>query len=808
MSEVFPAFDDDNLSSEDLEILQAFEEKNEWSATSTADEPRSAPAVPVLPQVELADEAAQDWLAVFLTEADEDIAKMRRVLSQLELETPPQPAHFVPLQRLAHKIRGAAGAIDCHGIAAITQHVEATAEEVAHGQVVPARALPVLRQALTVMEAALQQLASSGHEGLLPLQELVSDFQNVPGQAAARAKPSADVGAAPTMERGQDTPTSGPAHIPNTPFMPFIRVDGRRVSQVIHYSEQALESRAPLVIAQENFETAMQDLRTAQLRLRQLQSQLSTLFADGQSLAHTLEELPSSSLASRVLQASRQAHQGRPLGDGYGGQQANYLPSDSDKQLTRSAFSGFNDKLDIESYTEKDMLVRSLTEAMNDVTTATERVDAAFKALSIREQESMARGTALRNAVFLLRLVPLKTLVSRLQRAVSTSALPIEFEVRGEETEVDQSILDALAHPLSQMLRTCLADTSFVPEGVTAPRIWLHAQSMGNEVALEIGFSIPVNGGALEAIRTPMLRLNGTYTLRRNNAGGISFLLRLPRSHGTTQCLTVRVGSQQLLVPFSQVLSIEELRPDAVRPDLLYHLADLLNFPRAAGPSPRVRPLLLLALDASVRLHVGVLVDEVLGETEPVVKPLPCYLQRPGLTGVAIDGHGKALLMLDLPELMRLYRQQQPMRSIQHVSHPHPTTTASTLLNGAHAEAHRILVADDSVSLRRSISQTLRHAHYAVTEARDGMEALELLLGNPPEVCLLDIEMPNLNGFDLLSILNRHPDLAHVKIAMLTSRSSEKHMRRARELGAHAYLIKPCAQTTLLETVQSLLRLL
>jgi len=70
---------------------------------------------------------------------------------------------------------------------------------------------------------------------------------------------------------------------------------------------------------------------------------------------------------------------------------------------------------------------------------------------------------------------------------------------------------------------------------------------------------------------------------------------------------------------------------------------------------------------------------------------------------------------------------------------------------------------------------------------------------------LLDIEMPNLNGYDLLSIIRAHPELAQVKIVMLTSRSSEKHQSRAQDLGAHAYLTKPCPQDTLLETIQSLL---
>jgi chemosensory pili system protein ChpA (sensor histidine kinase/response regulator) len=117
-----------------------------------------------------------------------------------------------------------------------------------------------------------------------------------------------------------------------------------------------------------------------------------------------------------------------------------------------------------------------------------------------------------------------------------------------------------------------------------------------------------------------------------------------------------------------------------------------------------------------------------------------------------------------------------------------------------------VLIADDSLSIRQSVSQILSHAGYSVLEAHDGMEALEKLLEEPPDVLLLDIEMPNLNGYDLLNILHGRSEFAQLKIVMLTSRSSQKHQRRAFDLGVSAYLIKPCPHDTLLETLQNVLR--
>lgn len=117
-----------------------------------------------------------------------------------------------------------------------------------------------------------------------------------------------------------------------------------------------------------------------------------------------------------------------------------------------------------------------------------------------------------------------------------------------------------------------------------------------------------------------------------------------------------------------------------------------------------------------------------------------------------------------------------------------------------------VIVADDSVSIRQSLHQSLTHADYQAFDARDGIQALELLQQHVPDALILDVEMPNLNGYDVLSRMHTYPELAGVKIVMLTSRFTEKHQARAKELGAHAYLTKPCAPETLLETLERLLR--
>jgi chemosensory pili system protein ChpA (sensor histidine kinase/response regulator) len=307
-----------------------------------------------------------------------------------------------------------------------------------------------------------------------------------------------------------------------------------------------------------------------------------------------------------------------------------------------------------------------------------------------------------------------------------------------------------------------------------------------------VGFSMAVNGGALDEVQEAIRRLNGSISARRNASGGVSFNLRLPRSQGSVQGLLVRVGSYHVMVPFSQVQRIDDGRQNLPEPPT--SLNTLLGFPTDQASPATLQPVLILQPGLT---PPAVQVDEVLGEVKLVVKLLSPHLQRRGIAGTAIDGMGNVLLMVDLPELVR-YREGQLPAAKTAVARSDRKPRSGQMQPS-------ILVADDSVYIRQSLLQTLSRAGYQVMEAHDGIEAIEILLTHPPDVLVLDIEMPNLNGYDLLSIIRAHPELAQVKIVMLTSRSSERHQARAHDLGAHAYLTKPCPQDTLLETIRSLL---
>src|SRR5579859_398104 len=769
MNDVDPPFDESELSAEDLAILRAFDSMEDWQPASSTP-PLSGTTPHGASSTSLPDEyderSSDEMLLLFVSEVEEDLARMRTALLQLDQEDQIDPARFVALKRVAHKVRGTAGALDYHNMATIAHDIELIVQQITEGQLFPLMGVNGLIKAVEALELSLQNITMDGKEGDAPLVDLEVALAalNIPLQPT-----EPDMVSAPLPSIADDGLASIPSQLLSTLSPAFIRVDPRRVEHLIQDSELLAELRPPLENAQAEVTIALQELFAAQERLRQLQSMLSSLFSPNHSPL-MLAEPTFSSLIARILNEP--------------GQRNDFLRKNrSQPHSSRAADPSLWDELDIEHYNEKDLLFRALNEAISDVLLASARVPASFAPLNTRLQEYIAQASEVRSDALLLRLAPLSILIPRLERAISAMA-QVDFEVRGEDTEVDQDILELLATPLLQMVRTCIADTfSSQDMGKQPFRIWLSAHGIGNEITIEIGFSMTVRGGALEIIREPIQRLNGAYSLQRNASGGVSFYLRFPRSHGTSLCLLVRSGTQHLIVPFSQVQRIGDSAREQL--DFFYNLRELLGFPEDSTTPPRLQPVLILPREAPSRALAGVAVDEVLDAVELVVKPLKSYMQRPGITGAAIDGNGSVLLMLDLFELVR--------------------TSPAPPQPGQAQRQMRILVADDSVSLRQSLVQTLSRANYRAMEARDGMEALEQLLQTTPDLFLLDVEMPNLNGYDLLSIMGLYPELASVKIVMLTSRSSERHRQRAHELGAHAYLTKPCDQDTLLATIQRLL---
>lgn len=813
-----PSFDENELTTEDLAVLKAFDDIESWPTDNKANSKESAGTTSgehnIKAETEVDMDVGAEMLIIFLEEAAEDTAKMRQAAGQLAQEKQLPTARFTVFQRSGHKLRGTAGAVGYLIMSTAAEHIEIIAEQVLKQGIKPSTGLEAITQAIAVLESCQNYLVEEGQEpdtpelltaleatyrrlgitlttaapntaALQAQQDEISNKVTIPLELAGAFQATID----PAVSHADRRLESGSHQADSYPL--FIHIENRRFEKLLHHTGQLIEMHAALESAQRDVKAALQAQQAAQNRLQQLEQSFTNVLQ--QKPATQIQEgTTSSSLIARILSDT---YQEKP----HNRRHRNRLP------IQTPQTEGSWDELDLEHYSEQDLLLQALREAINQLAVCSARVNTANTTLQIVQQEYMARAAVIRDDTQMMRLTPLSTLVPRLQRVIAASALAqqykVDFEVIGDTLEIDREILEALSPPLLHMLQTCISDTYVIQEKQAETyHIWLHAHARGNDITIEIGFSMPVMGGTLEILRAPLQRLNGTINLQRNASGGVSFHLSIPRSHGAVQCLLIRCGDQQLITPITQVQRVSIYGQEQL--DHCYQLKDLLDLAdssKSAMLRAATQPIMII--QSSSNKTVGILVDEILNEQDLTVKPLPSYLRRPGITESAITGQGDTLLMLDLPELIRNYLRRAIPRNGQGVEKNNGSDDPQKRSH----RIPRILVADDSAYLRQAVLQTLRQGNYEVTEARDGMEAIEQLLENTPDIFLLDIEMPNLNGYDVLNIIREYPELAQVKTIMLTSRTSDKHIQRARELGAQSYLIKPCPEFTLLNTIQKFL---
>ena len=286
MSEELQAFDENELSADDLAVLQAFAARETWNAGSSA--PPGSSASPMTQELAIwpkpfsleqqsFDEAADDMIALFVSEADEDITKMRRILSMLEQDDHIDPTRFVMLQRVGHKIRGTAGAVGCEIMATLAHYIEVIAEQLINGMLFPVMGVNALAKAISAQEGALLNIIANDKGNDAPLVELEAALKNLNIDLQAPIISQENGLVAPLHEEVVPLPIS--TKQPHPSSSTFIQVDARRIERLVLHSEQLAGLRAPLESAQAEAETALQELYAAQARLKQVQPMFSSLLA-------------------------------------------------------------------------------------------------------------------------------------------------------------------------------------------------------------------------------------------------------------------------------------------------------------------------------------------------------------------------------------------------------------------------------------------------------------------------------------------------------------------------------------------------
>ncbi|MGB8699284.1 MAG: response regulator [Thermosynechococcaceae cyanobacterium] len=326
-------------------------------------------------------------------------------------------------------------------------------------------------------------------------------------------------------------------------------------------------------------------------------------------------------------------------------------------------------------------------------------------------------------------------------------------------------------------------------------------------------------GVGMDVVRSYISDLRGVINTDSTPNKGTTFTIRLPLTLSITKALCCLHQHYNIAFPIDGVEDVLDLAPEQLirygddQTFVLWHdlrlpckpLTQMLPYNRTLKRGGRYHnsnntgKLSIVILRSGDDL-VGVQVDEVLGEQEIVIKQLMGPVPKPvAISGVTVQGDGRVMPIADVLELVELSLDRLE------VNHQFWQATSDLPVQEVQSEP-MVLIVDDSITVRELLSMTFSKAGYRVEQARDGFEAWEKLRsGLPCDLIFCDVEMPRMDGLELLSRLQQDPDLQDLPIAMLTSRGASKHKKMAVDLGAKGYFTKPYLEEVLLDAAQRMI---
>ena len=334
------------------------------------------------------------------------------------------------------------------------------------------------------------------------------------------------------------------------------------------------------------------------------------------------------------------------------------------------------------------------------------------------------------------------------------------------------------------------------------------------EMILESGFStvdevtqIAGRGVGMDVVNNEIKQLGGLLNIESEEGAGASFTISLPVSLSVTRALMVTVGDETYALPLLSVEGVERIASDELQKLYaeeqpvfkrlgedypLVHLGSVMDVARSdTTAEPDMVPLLLVH---SGEHRAAVQVDSLIGSREIVVNPVgPQLSTLHGIAGASIMGDGRVVLVIDLGMMIRLGSLWEE---------PAP---AASEVSDEQAQLPLVMVVDDSITVRRVTSGLLERHNYRAVTAKDGVDALTQLQELSPDIILLDVEMPRMDGFEFVKNIRNDEKLQATPIIMITSRTGQKHRERAESIGVNAYIGKPFAEAELLDTIRKLL---
>ncbi len=756
-------------------------------------ETRRAPSIPM---------ADPEVIEGFLIEAEEALQTVAQHLRQLWAD-PGAHAALLEVRRAVHTIKGTGGMVGLMTLSSVAHRMEDLLDALADGELAPD-------------PDKLGLLQSSA--------DLLSDMVGAGGANAAAE--AAIPGLFDRYEQLLSTVTPIVAQAPRVPeAVPVDPVDGTKFVRVpLERVDELVRIVTELFVHRFSFERALaksgHELNELSLSLRRLQ-QLAATFDQEHILVH-----------SGTVREPQNNPEFDPL-----------------------EF----DPLEFDRYTRMYTHSRDLNEATADVGAAQAQlrmITGDFETYLNREKRL---NSQLQDRLLRFRMVPLSSQAERLHRTVRVAAgqagKQAELILVGGGAEIDKTMLETLGGPLEHLLRNAVAHGIESPDERAAAgkapigRITLGAAYEGAQVVLRLtddgvglqtdlirnraltsgligeeqaaglnaedlhqlmfvpGFSTATEltelagrGIGMDVVRSSVEGLKGTLTVESTPGQGASFTIRLPLTLAISRVLIVETRNRLFALPVASVREVARLDPLKIesvdgrrmarlanRAFPLHSLGEMLGIPApAVANSPALVPVALLRNGDS---DFAVTVDRIIEAREVVVKPLSNLIGRaPHLIGATLLGDGAIVPILDPAGLAPARRTALPVPA---------TAPLRRALN--------IMIVDDSLSVRRVITGLLERQGWYPSQAKDGVEALDLLRRADvlPDLILMDVEMPRMDGFELTATLRAQDAFSQIPIVMLTSRSGDKHRAKAFSVGVTDYLVKPYQDDHLLDTIRT-----
>jgi len=527
------------------------------------------------------------------------------------------------------------------------------------------------------------------------------------------------------------------------------------------------------------------------------------------------------------------------------------------------------DPLELDRYSTIQQLSRALAESVNDLTSLAGILDDATRQSETLLMQQSRVNTELQEGLMQARMVSFNTLLPRFRRVIRNASRELgkKVELRVDlsgESELDRNVLDRITAPMEHLLRNAVSHGIELPEdrvalgkpetgtvsievsreatelvmrvfddgaGLDLDAIRARAIDHGlirpheeisekglTQVIFRPGFTtadqvseLSGRGIGMDVVANEVRQIGGSVNASTEAGKGACFTIRIPLSLTVMQAIMVRAGDRHFSIPLqavrgvTRILASEWLREiEGTAPHQEYagdeypllELEPQLDFASEEVGSGTLSMLMIEAGDQRAALRVS----ELLGHREIVIKPVgPQISSIPGILGGTITGDGQVIPILDMGPLIR--------RAFELNIIPGQSAIRETERAQEVKRTPLVLVVDDSITMRRVTSRVLEHRGLEVVTARDGLDAVETMFDRVPDLILLDIEMPRMDGYELATHVRNDPRLKGVPMMMITSRSGEKHRQRAREIGVDDYLAKPYQEAELVAHVFDLLKM-